>query len=275
MSSSNALKLLKITFSTSTLRHQFYETSPSNTHYICNSYQFLIQIHFCRLISDELSMKKTSHSLLPSLLTLALLLGSTKADPHPLQDYCIADTSKPFYLNGAPCIDPKLAASSHFTTAALSKPGNTKATPYGFSVKVTNVTNLPGLNTMGLTMARVDLDPNGLVPLHSHPRASEVTICIKCSLLVGFVNTSNYVFTQLLRPGESFVFPRGLIHFLYNMETMDSALAVSGLSSQSPGTQIAAFAAFTSKPSMPDEVLKKSFQISNQDVTRIRRNLGG
>ncbi|KAJ6313342.1 hypothetical protein OIU77_014779 [Salix suchowensis] len=219
-------------------------------------------------------MKKPSHSLLHSLVTLALLLGSAKADPQPLQDYCIADASQPFFLNGAPCINPSLAASSHFTTSVLSKPGNTKANPFGYSVKLTNVSNLPGLNTMGLTMARLDLDPNGLVPLHSHPRASEVTICMKGTLLVGFVNTSNYLFTQLLRPGESFVFPKGLIHFLYNMESVGPAVAVSGLSSQFPGTQIASLAAFTSKPPIPDEVLKRSFQISNQDVARIRRNLG-
>ncbi|KAJ6721840.1 GERMIN-LIKE PROTEIN SUBFAMILY 3 MEMBER 3 [Salix viminalis] len=75
-------------------------------------------------------MKKPSHSLLHSLVTLALLLGSAKADPQPLQDYCIADASQPFFLNGAPCINPSLAASSHFTTSALSKPGDTKANPF-------------------------------------------------------------------------------------------------------------------------------------------------
>ncbi|CAK7332747.1 unnamed protein product [Dovyalis caffra] len=220
-------------------------------------------------------MRKTNHSLLHLLLTLTLLLGSTKPDPDPLQDYCIADTAEPSYMNGAPCINPNFAAPSHFTTSVLSEPGNTKATPLGFSVKLTNITNLPGLNTMGMTMARVDLDAHGLVPLHSHPRASEVTICLQGTLLVGFVNTSNYLFTQRLRPGDSFVFPKGLIHFLYNEETMGPAVAMSGLNSQNPGAQLSAVAAFTSKPSIPDEVLKKSFQITGQDVMRIRKNLGG
>lgn len=220
---------------------------------------------------------KTTSPLLHLFLGLTLLLGIAKPDPDPLQDYCIADTKiRPsFYINGAPCIDPSLAISSHFTTSALAKAGNTKANPFGFNVTLTNIANLPGLNTMGLTMARIDLAELGLVPPHSHPRASEVTICLRGTILVGFVDTTNALFAQQLRAGDSFVFPKGLIHFLYNLDPTSSALAVSGLSSQNPGAQIAPLAAFTSKPNLPDEVLLKAFQISKQDVMRIRRNLGG
>ena len=216
-------------------------------------------------------------SLLHLILGFLILMGQVKPDPDPLQDYCIADTRNPppFYLNGVPCIDPNLATFSHFTTSALSKPGNTKANRFGFNVTVTNTVNLPGVNTLGLTLARVDIGANGLYPLHSHPRASEVTICLKGVLLVGFVDTSNRLFTQQLKPGESFVFPKGLIHFLYNLNSVGPALAISGLSSQNPGTQIAALAAFTSKPPLPNEIMKVAFQISDSDVAKIRKNLGG
>lgn len=208
---------------------------------------------------------------------LVFLLGFVKPDPDPLQDFCIADTrpSQTFFSNGVPCIDPSLAKPSHFATSALSKPGNTRANPFGFNITLTNVRNLPGLNTLGLTMGRVDLGPGGLVPPHTHPRASEVTILLKGSLLVGFVDTSNHLYTQQLRPGDIFVFPKGLVHFLHNLDSKASTLSVSGLSSQNPGAQIASLATFTSKPGIPDEILKKAFQINGQDVTRIRRNLGG
>lgn len=216
-------------------------------------------------------------SLLHLLLALSLLLGHVKPDPDPLQDYCVADTKakESFFINGKPCIDPTLASTSHFYTSALSKPGNTKANVFGFNVTLTNTVNLPGLNTLGLTLARVDLSENGIVPPHSHPRASEVTICLKGSILVGFVDTSNRLFTQRLLPGDSFVFPKALIHFLYNTDFNRPALALSGLSSQNPGVQLAALASFTSKPSIPDQILAKAFQITGQDVSRIRRNLGG
>ncbi|GAB2280376.1 hypothetical protein Dimus_015011 [Dionaea muscipula] len=211
------------------------------------------------------------------LVSLTLLLGHTAADPGPLQDYCVADTNGPetFYMNGVPCINPDLATPTHFATSALSKPGNTSRNPFGFSIILTNTRNLPGHHTQGLTMARVDIAPDGLVPPHSHPRASEVTICLEGELLVGFVDTSNKLYTQQLRPGESFVFPRGLIHFFYNLSPTHPAAAVSGLNSQNPGAQLMSIAAFTSKPPLPDEVLEKAFKIHGQDVARIRRNLEG
>ncbi|KAL6187125.1 hypothetical protein ACLB2K_043240 [Fragaria x ananassa] len=221
-------------------------------------------------------MRKNS-SFFHLFLSLALLLDQAKPDPDPLQDYCIADTITPrsFYFNGAPCINPKLALPSHFTTSVLSKPGNTKANPFGFNVTLTNTLNLPGLNTLGLTMARVDIAANGLVPPHIHPRASEVTTCLKGLLLVGFVDSSNRVFTQQLKPGESFVFPKSLIHFLYNYDSRAPAVALSGLSSQNPGAQIVSLATFTSKFPIDNEILMKGFQITDRDDARIRKNLGG
>lgn len=240
--------------------------------------------HFCLFNTNIIKTQKslatmqlntTPWSCLVLLFSLILLPGFGKTDPDPLQDYCIADSKSPFYLNGAPCINPTLAVSSHFATSALSKPGNTRANPFGFNVTLTNIVNLPGVNTLGLAMARVDLAPNGLVPPHSHPRASEVTICLKGSILVGFVDTSGRLFTQTLRAGESFVFPKALIHFLYNNDPIKPALSVSGLSSQNPGAQIASLATFRSNPPLPDEVLKIAFQITKQDIMKIRKNLGG
>ncbi|KAL1550931.1 Germin-like protein subfamily 1 member 1 [Salvia divinorum] len=198
-----------------------------------------------------------------------------KSDPEPLHDYCVAETknSQNIFLNSVPCINPDHTLATHFSTSALSEPGSMNQ--FDFNVTLSNVNNLPGLNTLGLTMARLDIAANGLVPPHSHPRASEVTILLEGSLLVGFVDTSNRLYTQRLRPGDSFVFPKGLIHFLYNTGISSPALAVSGLSSQNPGAQVSSLAAFASHPAMPDDVLRKGFKMNGQDVARIRRNLGG
>lgn len=214
--------------------------------------------------------------LLQLFLGLALLLGLAKPDPDPLQDYCIADNKSPksFFTNGVPCINPDNAEPSHFATSVLSKPGNT-SNIFGFNVTLTNAVNLPGLNTLGLTLARVDIAIDGMVVPHSHPRASEVTICLEGQLNVGFVDTSKRLYTRTLRPGDSFVFPKGLVHYLYNGSPTARAVALSGLNSQNPGAQLTSTATFTSTPEIPDEVLKKAFQISKPDVIRIRKNLGG
>ncbi|OIW10530.1 hypothetical protein TanjilG_15902 [Lupinus angustifolius] len=220
-------------------------------------------------------MRTHFHSLPLLLFTLSLLLGQSKPDPDPIQDYCIADNTNTFFINGVPCINPKQASSSHFVTSALSKSGNTSSNKFGFSVTSTNTVNLPGLNTLGLVLVRVDIEGNGIVPPHSHPRASEVTTCLKGQLLVGFIDTMNRVFTQNLKPGESFVFPKGLIHFLFNRDSKQPALALSGLNSQNPGVQLASVATFASKPPIPDPILKKAFQISDKELDMMRRNLGG
>ncbi|XP_073142159.1 germin-like protein subfamily 1 member 1 [Henckelia pumila] len=214
-------------------------------------------------------------SLFKFVFVLFYNMVSIKSDPDPLHDYCVADTKnrQNLFSNGVSCISPDQTLASHFATSTLSKPGDMNQ--FGFNITLTNTNNLPGLNSFGLVMARIDIASNGLVPLHSHPRASEVTILLEGSLLVGFVDTTNHLYTQQLRPGDCFVFPRGLIHFLYNLDFVNPALAVSGLSSQNPGAQISSIATFTSKPLVPDEVLKKGFKINGQDVTRIRRNLGG
>ncbi|XP_061360822.1 germin-like protein subfamily 1 member 1 [Gastrolobium bilobum] len=219
-------------------------------------------------------MRTHFHSLPLLLFSFSLLFGQSRPDPDPLQDYCVADNKNAFFINGVPCINPKQVSSSHFVTSALSKPGNT-SNNFGFSVTPTNTVNLPGLNTLGLVLVRVDIAGNGIVPPHSHPRASEVTTCLKGRLLVGFIDTSNRVFTQNLRPGESFVFPKGLLHFLFNIDTKEPALALSGLNSQNPGAQIASLASFASKPPILDEILEKAFQITKREVETIRRNLGG
>ncbi|XP_006357214.1 germin-like protein subfamily 1 member 1 [Solanum tuberosum] len=212
-----------------------------------------------------------------SMSVLVVLLGLVGSDPDPLQDYCVADTKKGTrenFYNGVPCINPQNVDISHFATSTLSKAGKIGIV-FGFNVTLTSIFNLPGMNTQGLTMARIDIGPNSLVSPHSHPRASEVAILLKGSLLVGFINTSNHLFTQKLRPGDSFVFPKGMIHFLYNTDSKVQALALSGLSSQNPGVQMASPAAFATGPTLPDEISKKLFQINDQDVTRIRTSLGG
>jgi quercetin dioxygenase-like cupin family protein len=218
-----------------------------------------------------------SSSLLQFIFGPALLLGLAKLDPIPLQNYCVADNISPqsLFINGVPCIDPNQVTPSHFATSALSKPGNTRANVFGSNTTMANTVNLPGLNTMGITISRIDIEENGIVALHAHPRASEVTTCLKGELIVGFVDTSYRLYSQKLRPGDSFVFPKGLIHFLFNTDQKIPALAMSGFNSQNPGVQITSIATFTTIPGIPDEILKKAYQINSQDVGRIRKNLGG
>lgn len=223
-------------------------------------------------VSNDLIYMKA----LPLLLVLiALTITQVKcADPDPLQDFCVANTTTKIFLNGFPCTDPSTVMSSHFKTSALGVPGNTSANPFGFNVTLTTTKNLPGLNTQGMAIARIDFAKGGLVPPHIHPRASEITFVVNGTLLVGFVDTSNKLFNQTLKAGDVFVFPRAQLHFLYNVGN-STATAISGLNSQSPGAQILPLAAFGSKPEILPHVLQKAFMISIKEVEKIRKNLIG
>ncbi|CAD5174442.1 unnamed protein product, partial [Musa acuminata subsp. malaccensis] len=105
-------------------------------------------------------------------LSFTLLLASTRADPHPLQDSCVADFGATgVVVNGFPCKPASNVTSDDFFFAGLSNEGNT-SNIFGSSVTPANVLSFAGLNTLGVSMNRVDVAPGGVNPPHSHPRAT-------------------------------------------------------------------------------------------------------
>jgi len=210
-----------------------------------------------------------SHLLLFGLLlsTCSLILAS---DPDPLQDFCVADPNNEVFVNGVVCKDPKLVKAEDFLFKGLNIMGNTYNN-VGSNVTLVNVALLPGLNTLGVALARIDFAPYGLNPPHTHPRATEILTVIEGSLLVGFVtsNTDNRLFTKVLEVGDVFVFPQGLIHFQQNVGN-GNALAIAGLGSQNPGVITIANAVFGSNPDIDADILAKAFRVDANVVTDIQ-----
>ncbi|KAG8383959.1 hypothetical protein BUALT_Bualt04G0068100 [Buddleja alternifolia] len=211
------------------------------------------------------------------VLTIAIVtLASSLAyasDPSPLQDFCVAvdDAKASVFVNGKICKDPKMVTADDFFFFGLNKPGNT-SNPLGSRVTAVNVNQLPGLNTFGISLVRIDYAPYGLNPPHTHPRATEILVVVEGTLYVGFVtsnpanpNIKNKLFTKTLYPGDVFVFPEGLIHFQFNTGKT-KAVAFAGLSSQNPGVITIANAVFGSNPPIPSDVLTKAFQVDKNVV---------
>ncbi|GAV69732.1 Cupin_1 domain-containing protein, partial [Cephalotus follicularis] len=201
------------------------------------------------------------------LLALAFSFA-TAYDPSPLQDFCVAlnDTTSAVLVNGKFCKDPKLVKAEDFFFSGLDKVGNT-SNKEGSAVTLVDVDQLGGLNTLGISLARIDFAPYGLNPPHTHPRGTEILVVLEGSLNVGFVtsNTENRLFTKVLNVGDVFVFPIGLIHFQQNIGNTP-AVAISGLSSQNPGVITIANAVFGSNPPISIDVLNKAFQIDTNVV---------
>jgi len=167
------------------------------------------------------AMKNPSSSspfnMLSCLLVILLLpLPSLLADPDPLQDFCVADLSASTSVNGFPCKPASKVTSDDFFFDGLNKEGNT-TNIFGVNATFGNVLTFPGLNTLGMSMNRVDFAIGGVNPPHSHPRATEIGLIISGQVLVGIVTTGNVYFSKVLTAGQVFVIPKGLLHFQKNV----------------------------------------------------------
>ncbi|KAG9439529.1 hypothetical protein H6P81_019694 [Aristolochia fimbriata] len=208
--------------------------------------------------------------LFVALLSLASASLALASDPSPLQDLCVAHLNSTVRVNGFVCKDPKLAMASDFFFTGLDK-ARTPINPVGSNVTAVNVNQIPGLNTLAISMVRIDYAPYGQNPPHTHPRATEILTVLEGSLFVGFVtsNPENRLISKVLRKGDVFVFPIGLVHFQFNVGNTN-AVAIAALSSQNPGVITVANSVFGSKPKISGDILARAFQVEKRIVDLIQ-----
>lgn len=175
-------------------------------------------------------------------------------------------------VNGFPCKDEANINEDDFFFSGLASPGVINNS-VGSVVTGANVEKIPGLNTLGVSLSRIDYEAGGLNPPHTHPRATEIIFVLEGELDVGFITTSNNLISKSIKKGDVFVFPKGLVHFQKNSNGKKPASVISGFNSQLPGTQSIAATLFSSTPSVPDNVLTKAFQIGTKEVNKIKDKL--
>lgn len=218
-------------------------------------------------------MEQKFTSLLLFCLILIFHLSICHADPDQLQDFCVADNpTTDTTINGFRCKPASSVVSDDFFFAGLAKEGDTN-NRFGSNITPGNVLSFPGLNTQGLAINRVDVAPGGVNPLHSHPRASELVHVLEGNLLVGFISTENKFYSKVLGPGETFIIPKGLLHFQYNVANT-TATAITLFNSQLPGVMSAPLGLFGAKPEIPMEVLTKTFQVNSTIISVLESIFG-
>jgi len=178
------------------------------------------------------------------------------------------DGSRAVFVNGAACKDPARVSAGDFAFSGLHAAGDT-ANAFGSKVTLVDARAVPGLNSLGVAMARLDLAPGGLNPPHTHPRASEVLTVVEGQMHAGFLAADGTLFARVLSAGDAFVFPRGLVHFEFNFGARP-AVGIAGLSSQNPGLVRVADSLFGATPGVTDDVLAKAFRIDAATVQRIK-----
>ncbi|XP_057547181.1 germin-like protein subfamily 2 member 4 [Amaranthus tricolor] len=210
--------------------------------------------------------------VLSLVLLASVTIGVFANDPDMLQDVCVADLPSATRVNGFTCKNIDQITAEDFFFAGIGQPGQITNNILRSKVTGANVQDIPGLNTLGVSMARVDFAPYGLNPPHIHPRATEMIFVLQGELLVGFITTNNKLISKVVKTGETFVFPRGLGHFQKNLSKYPAAV-LAAFNSQLPGTQQFAAALFTSQPPVPNDVLAQAFNIDVKNVENIRAGL--
>ncbi|KAG2694086.1 hypothetical protein I3843_08G119900 [Carya illinoinensis] len=204
-------------------------------------------------------------------VTSAIFFNAAAADPDLLQDVCVADLASGVKVNGFTCKDIANVSAADFFFEGLAKPGLTNNT-LGSLVTAANVQKIPGLNTLGVSLSRIDYAPGGLNPPHTHPRATEIVFVLYGELDVGFITTANVLISKSIKKGEVFTFPKGLVHFQKNNGKVPAAV-IAAFNSQLPGTQSIAATLFAATPPVPDNVLTKAFQVGTKEVEKIKSRL--
>ncbi|KAL4611735.1 hypothetical protein ACB092_08G146900 [Castanea dentata] len=110
------------------------------------------------------------------------------------------------------------------------------APPTAFKVLKASMAEFPALNGRSVSFEVLQFPAGTPNPPHTHPCASELLFLVQGTLHVGFVDTTNKLFTQTLQSGDIFVFPKGLVHFQYNADPQVPALAISAFGSANAGT---------------------------------------
>lgn len=203
------------------------------------------------------------------LIPAFILVTCDAVDPGNLWDKCPTATdatNKPpataVFFNGLPCKSPSKITPSDFKSSGLATAGDTDNFQ-GSSVRIVTAEEFAGLNTLGLSVGRMDLDFDGIVMPHSHPRASEMMFVSKGSVIAGFVDTKDRPFQKVLKEGDVFVAPRGLLHYCFNVG-YDAATVLSVYSSQNPGSVSISDAMFGLATPAPDVVEKLRMSLSLQ-----------
>jgi quercetin dioxygenase-like cupin family protein len=174
-------------------------------------------------------------------------------------------------VNGFPCKREANVTADDFFFGGLAAAADVySGNPMGSAATAADVSVLPGLNTLGVSMARTDFAPSGGVsPPHVHPRATEILFVVEGTLEVGFVTSANRLFSRAVGKGEVFVFPGGLVHF-QRIVGAAPAVAISAFNAQLPGTQTVAGALFGAAPAVPTDVLARALQIDGGAIEYIK-----
>ncbi|KAG1354039.1 germin-like protein 9-3 [Cocos nucifera] len=186
-------------------------------------------------------------------IVLATLLGTHAGDPDITSDFIVPDGVT--------------RDADFFTFKGLKQA--LRGAPMDAPFKVTKASQVEFPSLMGQSVSYVVLQfaPGGISPPHTHPRSAELLLVGQEWLQDGLVDSNNTLFTQTLRTGDMFVFPKGLVHFQVNEDPRYPAVALSAFGGANAGTVPLQKTLFGS--GIDEDVLAKSFKTDAQTIDKL------
>jgi quercetin dioxygenase-like cupin family protein len=212
-----------------------------------------LYLNYSSMASKTFSMKFFSLVLISSF---AIIQMATAGDPDILFDFIVP---------------PNVTVDGNFFTFTGMRSLIAAGPPTAFKISKAALTEFPALNGQSVSIAVLEFAAGSTNPLHTHPRSAELLFLIDGTLQVGFVDTTNKLFTQTLQTGDMFVFPKGLVHFQYNAAAKAPALAVSAFGSANAG--IVSIPKTLFNTSIDDNVLALSFKTDVATIQRLKAGL--
>ncbi|XP_065851532.1 auxin-binding protein ABP20-like [Euphorbia lathyris] len=205
------------------------------------------------------------------LSIIFLILSSSASSFAAVQDFCVADTSAEG-PGGYNCKKPESVTVKDFVfSSGLATPANiTSLTKSSFTPA--SIAQFPGLNGLGVSMARIDMEVDGFFPIHSHPGATEVLLVVSGTVNAGFISSDNGVYSTNLTGGDVFIFPQGLLHFAVNSGDSGVVGYVS-FSSERPGLQVLDFSLFGN--GLPTDILGQVTFLDAAQIKKLKSVFGG
>ncbi|KAI3524755.1 hypothetical protein L1887_03419 [Cichorium endivia] len=145
------------------------------------------------------------------------------------------------------------------------------------SVKPTSMqasfVEFPALNGQSVSFSMLRLAPGGVSAPHIRPHATGLFLVLEGQFEVGFVDTTNKLYTQTLQTGDMFIFPKGLVHYQYNADMKKAAVGVAAFGSASAALISVPVTLF--EGNIDDVVLAKSFKTDVATIQKLRTDPGG
>ncbi|KAM3310150.1 hypothetical protein ACQJBY_031065 [Aegilops geniculata] len=203
------------------------------------------------------------HYLALVLVALASApLATVAGDPDILTDFIIPD------MYG---IAPMNITGDFFTYTGFRVTNETMPWPRRNLIATkANMEAFPALNGQSVSYTKLVFPSECVNPPHTHPRAAELLLVLNGALSVGFVDTTGKLYTQDLSAGDMFVFPKGLVHYQYNLG-QSPAIALSAFGSAAPGTVNVPASVFGT--GIDNVVLTKSFKTDFWTVQKLKAAL--